>query len=286
MEKERLTISEARITVEYEFLNESPSDITTEVAFPVPEYNVYSFITPGPRDLEGWHVWVEGRELRYQVEARAMLGSRDYTKLLAKLGIDVGSFGHLDFLAAGGEFLPDIQRLSQKQQSELTQAGLMRDDLPQWAVLKTYHWQQTFPAGKILHIRHEYQPQLGLQHMDVEELQGKNENQWVKLSSVCLDSPLRNRLIAAAPNDNGFAEGYVEASWVDYILTTANTWKTPIKEFELVIERPKPKGREHFYVSLCWDGKIDARGADTFVAKAANFVPKRELRVMFFQVGK
>jgi hypothetical protein len=28
------------------------------------------------------------------------------------------------------------------------------------------------------------------------------------------------------------------------------------------------------------------RQADRFVAKAANFVPKRELRVMFFQVGR
>ena len=39
MEKERLFISEKKITVEYEFLNETDQDITTEVAFPVPPYD-------------------------------------------------------------------------------------------------------------------------------------------------------------------------------------------------------------------------------------------------------
>jgi hypothetical protein len=97
---------------------------------------------------------------------------------------------------------------------------------------------------------------------------------------------LRKTLIAAVPNDNGFYEGSIDPLWVDYILTTANTWKTPIKDFELIIEKPKPKGPEHYYVSLCWDGKIEKRGVDMFVARVANFVPKRELRVMFFQVGK
>ena len=38
MESERLTISLSKITVEYEFLNESDKDITTDVAFPIPPY--------------------------------------------------------------------------------------------------------------------------------------------------------------------------------------------------------------------------------------------------------
>jgi hypothetical protein len=39
MEKERLTISAAKVTVEYELLNESSRDIATELAFPVAPNN-------------------------------------------------------------------------------------------------------------------------------------------------------------------------------------------------------------------------------------------------------
>ncbi len=39
MERERLTISLTRVTVEFEFLNNTDRDITVEVAFPVPPYN-------------------------------------------------------------------------------------------------------------------------------------------------------------------------------------------------------------------------------------------------------
>ena len=77
--------------------------------------------------------------------------------------------------------------------------------------------------------------------------------------------------------------------WVDYILTTANNWKTPIKDFELLVERPKgeTKRRSRFdtwYVSFCWDGDVSEIDSDHFLARKVNFVPKRELRVFFFGV--
>jgi len=78
--------------------------------------------------------------------------------------------------------------------------------------------------------------------------------------------------------------GHIWAFWVDYILTTANTWKGPIKSFELVVERPKPEQSSHqsqTYVSFCWDGPVERRDADHFVARAVNFVPSKELHVMF-----
>jgi Domain of unknown function (DUF4424) len=39
MEKERLTVGARKVTVEFDFLNESDQDITTEVAFPIPPYD-------------------------------------------------------------------------------------------------------------------------------------------------------------------------------------------------------------------------------------------------------
>jgi Domain of unknown function (DUF4424) len=39
IQKERLTIGEERVRVEYEFLNETESDIAIEIALPIPEYH-------------------------------------------------------------------------------------------------------------------------------------------------------------------------------------------------------------------------------------------------------
>jgi hypothetical protein len=286
MEKERLTISPTLITVEYEFLNTTDSDITSEVAFPVPEYNIGYNFTAAPADLASWRLWVEGKELKYQTEVKALLKGKDYAEVLRGMSIDAPTYGRWHY-EGGGKEVDDIQKLPKAKRAALIRLGLIGDDgTPAWSVRKTYHWEQTFPAHKVLHVRHEYQPQLGLEHLNAESLQRADKQYNAKLSDACVDPSLLKTLIAAAPNDNGFAEGYVEPRWVDYILTTANTWKTPIKDFELILQKPKAKGKERHYLSLCWDGKVEAAGPDEFRAKATDFVPKKELRVMFFQVGK
>jgi len=71
--------------------------------------------------------------------------------------------------------------------------------------------------------------------------------------------------------------GRLPTSWVKYILTTANTWKTPIKNFELFLEY----GNGDF-ISLCWDGPITRSGPSTFSARSKDFIPARELTVYFF----
>jgi hypothetical protein len=296
MEKERLTIGRDRVTVEYEFLNTTNQDITVEVAFPVPGFGTGFLLSPSFHgDLDGWRVWVEGKELKYQTEVKAtvdpspaVLGSPDgvdQAPLLRRMSVDIESLGHFH-LEDDGRRSGDFQKLPAAQQEELTRAGLFVDGFPVWTVRKTYHWQQRFPAYRILHVKHEYAPELGLKYLTVDGLQDDGIGQHATLSDSCVDPSLRSKLLAAAPNDNGFGGGgFIPTTWVDYILTTANTWRTPIKDFELVVERPKPERQLSLYVSFCWDGKVEQRGPDTFVARVANFVPKRELRVMFFQVG-
>jgi hypothetical protein len=283
MEKERLTISEARITVEYEFLNETDQDVTTEVAFPMPAYP-FLLTCCGYAEVEGFRVQVDGMEVKYQTQIRALLDGKDYANEIRRIGIDPESFGMS--VDAGTLNGPPKAKLDALVRQRLSR----KDGFPLWEIEKTHYWTQTFPAHHILRVKHEYKPVQGLEHLDADALRGQkskaDSEMNADLKTVCLDPPLRNRLIAAAPYDNGFVEGLVDGTWVDYVLRTANTWKTPIKQFELVIERPKPRGGEHYYVSLCWDGKLEPQGPDAFVSWVANFIPRRELRVMFFQVGK
>jgi hypothetical protein len=79
--------------------------------------------------------------------------------------------------------------------------------------------------------------------------------------------------------------------YVDFILTTANTWKTPIEDFTLIVERPhwkNYKGENDLgdYVSFCWDGPVKRMDADHFSAHVENLVPAKELRIGFFGVKR
>ncbi len=198
--------------------------------------------------------------------------------MLRRLSIDIASHGHFD-QQPDGKITDDVDKPSTAQREELIRAGLLVPDsgnFPTWTVFKTHHWRQTFPAHKILHVRHEYAPASGLMYLSAADLQ-KGAS-----SDSCVDAGLRKLLIEAAPANRGFTEGEIDTLWVDYILTTANTWKTPIKDFELVIEKSAPQD----YVSFCWYGKVEQLDNRRLVARVRNFVPKRELKVTFFQVRK
>jgi len=288
MEKELLSISEKKISVEYEFLNETDRDITTEVAFPVPPYDLNWTEAQGSRRIDDFRVWVEGRSLSYRTEAKAMLRGVDNSALLTKMGVDIASFAHFFEDNDGRRGSRDIQRLPRSQQRELIRLGLIdtEDKLPTWTVFKTYHWQETFPARKLLHVLHEYAPVIGFEQLTAVDLQGKGTPRFANVSNACVDLPLQKKLVSEIPKE----DGVIPTFWIDYVLTTANTWKKPIKQFELVVERPQPDGswrvgRAHWYVNFCWDGKVEQPDPNHFVARAKNFIPAKELHVMFFGLG-
>ena len=298
MEKERLTISAQKVSVEFEFLNQADKDLTTEVAFPIPAYDQKYLHASYPKGVDDFQVWVEGREIKYQIEAKAMLNGVDYSATLRKFGVDVASLGHFTDSDPKRNYVPyspDIERISNAQRDELKRLGLIRRDngFMGWTVVKTYHWQQTFPAHKILHVRHKYAPILGSGLTSVEDIspahkRSRSPSFAALVRDCCIDAALQNKLVATSRVDEN--SSFIEAEWVDYILTTANTWRTPIKSFELIVERPKPKPPseqlpgDHWMVSFCWPGPVRQFDADHFLARAINFVPSRELHIEFFAV--
>jgi Domain of unknown function (DUF4424) len=274
MENERLMISEHEVTVDFDFLNETDTDVTTEVGFPIPTY-CSDVNSRQEEEFDDFRVWVNGREFKYQTGAKALVRDKDYAALLGNLGIDVDDFGDFDWDHLSS---PQVARVSPTDKATLTRLGLLdKNAIPSWCVDKLYHWNQTFPAHKTIHIRHEYTPAIGFGVIEFGELQ-------IAHKDMCLDDRVADRLKGGAEKGlkSGIThEAYVYPTWVDYILTSANTWKTPIKSFELVVERPKPDKRGSYYVSFCWDGKVERPDADHFIARAIDFVPARELRIYF-----
>ncbi len=282
MDKERLTITLDKVTVDFWFRNETNKDVTTEVAFPVPPYQFDLNSTNGPHDFADFKLRVDGQPVSYQTDVHAMLNGKDHTSLLRGLGIDIATFGKYDWKGVP----PEISKLSSSDQARLIRLGLLDnsdDAFPQWTVNKMYYWRQTFPVGTLIHIRHVYKPLIGAEAFQPEEIQKQ-------LNNTCMSDELYRSLQTAAAESlkrsHGLNGGDVYAAWVNYILTTANTWRTPIKDFELIVDVASTSKTSSSYphVSFCSDGPIDKLSPSRWVVRRRDYIPRHELAVYFFGV--
>jgi hypothetical protein len=280
MRKERLLVSLDRVKVDYEFVNESTDDVVTEVAFPIPEY-AFSHGERWGATFSDFKVTVGGREVPVVKEVRAFVGEREVTREVLAAGLDIESMGRVyeavprvepDGSWSEARSLEQIPRLPKAEQEALRARGLLGDgehrdpEKAAWSVRILYHWVQHFPPGQTVKISHTYSPAVG----------GKNHLATYLFDEACVEPPLRNRLAPPPGLVNGSSYGTTD--WVSYVLTTANTWKTPIRDFELNIEL-----RDGDFVSLCWDAPVTRSGPRTFRSRIKDFVPRKELKVFFFR---
>lgn len=281
MAKEILRISPRTVRVDYDFRNDTNQDVTTEVAFPIPAYDFsVDEVAPAQQGFDDFRLLVNGAPAKFEVQVRALVDGRDVTALLEQAKVGVGNFGH----AISLDDVPDLRRLSPIQRRALETAGAIdKSGEPQWKVQKKYHWKQTFPAHAVIHISHIYTPVLGSTNSVRYGLGPSPDPESAReLNEFCMDSPLKAKLRQVASSKDLDAP----YSFVDFILTSANTWKRPIEDFTLIVERPHSKGSLSEYVSFCWPGRVTKVDADHFQARARNFVPARELKIGFFDVEK
>ncbi len=295
MEKERLTIGLKKVEVEYEFLNGASADITTEVAFPIPRYQCDGAV-PDPH-FRDFKVWVDGSPVAFQTSLRAFVNGDEKTKLLtdAKLSTDTIE---IDIAKC---YEPDknneIGRLPSSARKKLTQAGLIDEDgNPRWTVEKIYHWSMTFPSQKIVHVRHEYSPVVGQSQVPEGYFKPVIQNLLGKGDSAGLDghppeiveqyAHMFRNACADVPAVEGFEarpESGLAVHWVDYILTTANTWKTPIKDFTLIVDVTNPWSKDPITANFCWDGPVNRLDPAHFIAEKKGFRPDKELSIFFMR---
>ena len=177
-----------------------------------------------------------------------------------------------------------------------------------WTVHLQYHWTQTFPAHSTVHIRHEYTPVEGSELMlpdtvknVLEHKQPSGDADTVKyalrdmqlLAGLCPDPSLLSGMIARIEASSPGYGQYAHPHWVDFILTSANTWKHPIEDFTLIVERSKPldgygkpmEGRRSL-ISFCSPQNAPVKKLDTdhFQVHLTNFVPTSELHIGYFDL--
>jgi hypothetical protein len=208
--------------------------------------------------------------------------------------------------------VPDLARLSKPAQSRLIKEGLFEDEGGELFSLYTvhlqYHWTQTFPARSTVHIHHEYTPSGGFQLISLDTfrnaLQHKDpvgsdeQSRYLRedlklLNGFCPDPPFLRASIRAMVDSDPENGRYISPDWVDFILTSANTWKRPIEDFTLIVERGKPldghgkpEEAEQYLVSFCTpqNAPVEKLDADHFQVHLTNFVPTSELRIGYLDV--
>ncbi len=278
MRSEDLYVSAREIRVRYRFFNRTDRDITTLVAFPMPEL---------PGGVEGdvaledplrmpFTTTVNGRRVATNVEQKAVLDGVDHSGLVRGLGLPLSPRGEATMQALATLPQPQIDMLIEMgliEDRSWTEAGVRHLELmPLWTLRTTHYWTQVFPAGRELDVRHQYAPAVGGSAGSIfgdPAMEGGDQASG-EAARYCTDDAFRAG--ARRMRSRGL---YLSETWVDYILTTGANWAEPIGDFRLVVD----KGSSRNLVSFCGEG-VRKISPTRFEIRRRNYTPTQDLSVL------
>lgn len=287
MLEEDLYLAMDEVRVAYRFRNESPAPVTALVGFPMPGLPVsVNFDSETGYDLDevrdlrllDFETRVEGAVVKSSPTVRAFVFARDtdwsrQDRFRFANATDVTS----ELTSAGMPLTFDAAairtawaRLPAARKADWIRRGLfareMGADTPQWFLSTVFVRQQVFPPGRIVNVQHRYKPYPSGFVMSPDHFKYAPE----LINDNCIDPPTRRAIEQALQRGSG-GIGMV----LDYILTTANTWKGPIRRFRLTVN----KGNSANLVSFCASG-VRKTGPTTFTVEATDYRPERDLSVL------
>jgi hypothetical protein len=265
MLSEDLLISAEIIKVRYRFRNKSNSDVTTYVAFPLPDLKldpVDNFVIPtdDSKNFLGFTTRISGIPVRTSVEQKIYVNGRDETQVLNRLGIPLSPY-----------VANDLEKLSSQDRMALMRIGLIDEHgFPLWTLKTNFYWEQRFQAGRDTVIEHRYKPSIGTT-IPVGNLPIVNRLQGEYRHKYCVESDF----IRDVANDG---RHYFNEQRIEYVLKTGSNWSGPIREFRLVVDKGAPDN----LVSFCGEN-VRKIGPTQFEMKKTNFVPQRNLALLILQ---
>lgn len=274
MVSEDLYVSPQQVRVAYVFRNRTNAPIRTTVAFPMPDRDLDEMSLSDTNYPGEFRTLVDGQPVTMQVERRALLNGVDHTAMLAGLGIPVQTGD-----PASDVLTRALLRLRPADRRRLIEMGLAGDgggDLhPMWTVKETYYWEQVFPAGRDLNVRHSYTPGTGgsvavaLSFPDYRNsAEGRAEQR-----RYCTDRAFLTALDRMAGRDP--QRIVVTQQNLSYILTTGGNWRSPIGRFRMVVDKLNPRA----IMSFCGEG-VRRISPTRFEIRRRNWRPTRDLHVL------
>ena len=284
MVSEDLFVSVDEIRVRYVFRNRAPRDIETIVAFPMPDRDLSAEYGGDVGYPSNFRTRVAGVPMKAQLERRAVVKGKDHTAVLKQLRIPIAPESINDATAA-------MDRLPIAEKKRLQSLGLAGDEeystgmestmkhhlIPLWTVQDRWWWKQRFPAGRDLAVDHRYVPGAGgsvdtlLRSPYVKD---DDPDRRAIIARYCIEKDI---LAAVEPYKN---EKYVALPnrWIDYVLTTGATWRSPIGSFRLVVDKGKPGN----LVSFCETG-VKKISPTQYEVRHTNWRPTRDLHVLIIE---
>ena len=171
MRSEDLAISAKEIVVRYRFFNHADRDVTTTVAFPMPDIvwdgpdtNIAVPAPDSPNFLD-FRTTIDGQPVAAENEQKAFAKGVDITARLAALGVPLAPQSEAtgkaldalkpadkDALVKAEIAIPDDYDVGKGWEHHLA---------PNWTLKSSFFWTQTFPAGRELAVEHRYRPSVG-----------------------------------------------------------------------------------------------------------------------------
>lgn len=302
MLSEDLYLGLDEVRVSYVFRHIGDEDLTGEVIFPLPPINLGAInesdfaIERADLDKEnivGFTATVDGAKVPVKVDRIAVKEGpyeenpapakaydspgEDITALLKGYGVPLSL--NFETVAAALGKLPKAAKddLVARELAFFDEAGA---GSPLWSIVERYHWTQTFPTGKDVKIAHTYKsaPPGGIFIWREAKTKGESDEYLSGLiKRYCIDGGTQAAIKKALrPSDDAEATYYNGmAYYLDYVLTTANTWAGPIGTFKLTID----KGNAKNVISLCADG-VTKTGPTTFVIEKKDFTPTSDISIL------
>lgn len=287
MQSEDLYISLDEVRVRYTFENHADHDVTTLVAFPMPDIQgsidfMVSIPVEDAQNFLGFKTMVDGKPVETKVQQRASALGIDQTALLTSLGVPLAL--HLDATRKALDALPQADKdnlvqlgLAAIDEYDNDGKGMVKHLAPNWLLSTVFYREQTFPAGKRIVVEHSYQPSVG-QSADVSFVAPEAQSEpWFEVyrQKYCMDDAFLKAARAGLTPDGGNS---LFENRVSYVLRTGSNWAGPIAKFRLVVDKGSPKN----LVSFCADG-VKKIGPTQFEVVKTNFEPQQDLDIMILQ---
>jgi hypothetical protein len=220
--------------------------------------------------LIGWQYWCDeilwsAKKLPDGSDQYEFKG-KDITNALKemKYGLNGNGCGH-------------VNALSLANQKRIVQNGWIvakkRNVRLLWLFQKIYNWDQEFEKRKIVHVKHTYKPRVG----GAQGLDYAIDNGGSEVDRFCIDQGTKVGIKKQTTTLQKAGKATGGYTYLDYILTSANSWAGPIRSFELTIKKNNPTE----IISTCFDG-LKKEDPLTFKAKLENFSPKKEISILFY----
>jgi hypothetical protein len=290
MRAEDLYVSAKEIRVSARLYNASAKNVTTTVAFPMPDITiehrdeVISVPTEDLQNILGFSTKVDGKPVEMHVEQKVYSRGTERTDVLRRLGVPLAP--HLRATNAA------LDRLARAAQDKLTQLGLAEIEeydvgkgmekhlAARWTLKTTYYWEQTFKAKSETVIEHRYAPSVGATvQTSIGSKEAMKEDWFANYrAKYCIEPSFLAAVEQARNAANSEYGAPFSEQRISYILTTGGNWAGPIGSFRLIVD----KGDASSLVSFCEEG-VKKISATEFEVTKGNFVPKSDLYVLILK---